>query len=193
VAFLRNGFWFKIGPHDFRFHTFDPEMFNLLHHLVSGPSCYALCAVARSGAHLLTAGLRATGMAGRPLQYFHALLSLKYGARYGFDATHQFAEYVTGIVSTTATRNHVFGFRLDACDLDRVIGQLRETRAFGSSTASEIQLLRSAFPRLRCIQLTRRDRLRQAISKARAIQTNRWVAGKEGHRNREPVFRPGAN
>src|SRR5262249_55942943 len=80
--------------------------------------------------------------------------------------------------------------RLSSRSLRPWISQLRETRAFGSSTATEIQLLRSAFPRLRCIQLTRGDRLRQAISKARAIQTNRWVAGKEGHRKCEPVFDP---
>ncbi|MGI8433044.1 MAG: Stf0 family sulfotransferase [Chthoniobacterales bacterium] len=46
-------------------------MFGALQHLLHPTNCYALCAVARSGAHLLSAGLRATQLAGRPLQYFH--------------------------------------------------------------------------------------------------------------------------
>ena len=61
-------------------------MFGALQHLLHPTNCYALCAVARSGAHLLSAGLHATHLAGRPLQYFHAQLAHKYAARYGLDA-----------------------------------------------------------------------------------------------------------
>src|SRR5262249_5603697 len=143
-------------------------MFHLLHQLLHPAHSYALCSVARSGAHLLLAGLRATGMAGRPLQYFHQHLAPKYAARYGFDATHAFAQYVRGIVAASATRNSVFGFHLEAWDVERFLGQLRQSREFGTEEASDIELLESAFPQLRCIQLTREDKLRQAISKARA-------------------------
>ena len=46
-------------------------MFGLLQHFFHPTQCYALCAVARSGAHLLTGALQASHLAGRPLQYFH--------------------------------------------------------------------------------------------------------------------------
>ena len=65
-------------------------MFGLLHHLFHPTQCYALCAVARSGAHLLSGALQATHLAGRPLQYFHERLAHKYAARYGLDATRKF-------------------------------------------------------------------------------------------------------
>jgi trehalose 2-sulfotransferase len=164
-------------------------MFGLLHHFFHPTNCYALCAVARSGAHLLSAGLRATHMAGRPLQYFHQHLAAKYAARYGFDSEH-FAQYVRGIVSAAATPNAVFGFRMEAWDLDRFVGQLRDSREFGDAEADEIDLLRSAFPRLRCIQLTREDKLRQAISKARAMQTDLWVVRGQESGAGSPEFDP---
>lgn len=165
-------------------------MFGLLHHLLHPTHCYALCAVARSGAHLLSAGLRATHLAGRPLQYFHEQLAPRYAARYGFDAAAHFAHYVRGIVGAAATPNAVFGFRMESWDLDRFIGQLRESREFGDPEEREIDLLRAAFPRLRCIQLTRQDKLRQAISKARAMQTDQWVGGGEETVAHEQVFDP---
>jgi trehalose 2-sulfotransferase len=165
-------------------------MFGLLHHLFHPTHCYALCTVARSGAHLLSAGLRQTHLAGRPLQYFHQQLAMKYAARYGFDPARHFAQYVRGIVGAAATPNAFFGLRIEAWDLERVIAQLRESRQFGDPKAREIDLLRSAFPRLRCIQLTREDKLRQAISKARAMQTDLWVVRGGESAAREPAFDP---
>lgn len=165
-------------------------MFGLLHHLFQPTNSYALCAVARSGAHLLSAGLRVTHLAGRPLQYFHEQLASKYAARYGLDAVNHFAHYVRGIVSATATPNAVFGFRLEAWDLDRFVERLRESGEFGGPKAREIELFHSAFPRLRCVQLTRQDKLRQAISKARAMQTDQWVVRPEQGAAPELVFDP---
>jgi len=56
-------------------------MFGLLQHFLNPTQCYALCAVARSGAHLLSGALQATHLAGRPLQYFHHQLAHKYALR----------------------------------------------------------------------------------------------------------------
>ena len=165
-------------------------MFALLHHLFHPTNCYALCAVARSGAHLLCEGLRATHRAGRPLQYFHQHLAAKYAARYGLDAVGQFSHYVRGIVSATATSNGVFGFRSEPWDMNNLVDQLSHSGQFGDTNAAESELLRSAFPRLRCIQLTREDKLRQAVSKARAMQTNLWIAAKGKKITGAPQFDP---
>jgi LPS sulfotransferase NodH len=165
-------------------------MFGLLHHLFHPTNCYALCAVARSGAHLLSSGLRATHLAGRPMQYFNDQLAPKYAARYGLDVVHDFAHYVRGIVGLTATSNAVFGFRMESWDLEKFVSRLRESGEFGPPDAHELKLLRTAFPRLRCIQLTRQDKLRQAISKARALQTDLWVPDPERNVLGEPRFDP---
>jgi len=139
--------------------------------------CYAICAVARSGSNLLCDGLRETGQAGRPKQFFCDKLETKYGERSGFDPAHDYAGYVRGIVQTTASRNGVFGFRLMGWDLHSFVRRLRDCRGFGAPEASDFEVLRAAFPRLQFVQIRRRDRLRQAISKARALQTDLWKIG----------------
>jgi LPS sulfotransferase NodH len=165
-------------------------MFGLLQHIFHPTQCYALCAVARSGAHLLSGALQATHLAGRPLQYFHERLANKYADRYGLDATRNFAQYLRGLLTGAATSNGVFGFRIESFDVEWLVHRLRESGEFGSSEADERDLLRTAFPRLRCIQLTREDKLRQAISRARATQTNLWVPGKEQNMIGKPKFDP---
>ena len=154
-------------------------MFSLLQHFFHPTQCYALCAVARSGAHLLSGALQATHLAGRPLQYFHDRLAHKYAARYGLDAARNFAPYLRGLRTAASTSNGVFGFRIESWDVESLVSRLRESGEFGRREIGERQLLEAAFPRLRCIQLTREDKLRQAISAARAMQTNLWVPGKE--------------
>ena len=163
-------------------------MLGLLHHLLHPTQCYALCAVARSGAHLLAGGLRGTHLAGRPLQYFNEHLAQKYAVRYGLDSVRHFGHYVRGIVPAASTSNAVFGFRMESWDLARFVHRLRESGEFERTDAREIELLRAAFPRLRCIQLTRQDKLRQAISKARAMQTNHWVIATGKKPAAEPRF-----
>ncbi len=165
-------------------------MFGILHHLFHPTHCYAICAVARSGAHLLTGGLRATRMAGRPLQYFNHQLAPRYAARYGLDAGRHFSHYVRGIVAAAATSNSVFGFRIESWDLDQFIARLRHSKDFGPPSAPEADLLKTAFPRLRYIHLTREDKLRQAVSKARAMQTEVWVSDGQKSPLREPEFDP---
>ena len=149
-------------------------MGGLFHRWRHTPQCYAICAVARSGSHLLSDGLRATRRAGQPKRFFYEGLEKKYADEHGLDPVGDYAGYVRGIVAAAATPNAVFGFKLMGWDVDRFISRLRQTGEFGPPVAPEIDLLRSAFPRLRFIQLSRRDKLRQAISHARALQTDLW-------------------
>ena len=51
---------------------------------------------------------------------------------------------------------------------------MRQTGAFGESDDEDLDLLRAAFPRLKFIQVVRQNKIRQAISKARAEQTGLW-------------------
>ena len=61
------------------------------------------------------------------------------------------------------------------------LARLRETRAFGGgSEAEDLEMLREAFPNLQFIQIVRRNKVRQAISRARAAQTGLWKI-KEGN------------
>jgi len=72
--------------------------------------------------------------------------------------------------------------------LNDFLARLRETSAFGGGESSDLEMLRNAFPRLRFIQITRREKLRQAISKARAVQTGLWKVQEGKTEIAEPRF-----
>lgn len=165
-------------------------MLSRLRRIFHPTRCYLLCSVSRAGAHLLSDGLRATHLAGRPMRYFSEELEQEYSARYGFASAYDYAAYVRGIVAAAATPNGVFGFRIESWEMERFIACLRTTGEFGSPAASEFEVLSSAFPDLRCVQLTRQDKLRQAISRARAMQTNLWVIAPGKKATGEAVFDP---
>ncbi len=58
--------------------------------------------------------------------------------------------------------------------LDAFLKRLRETGEFGGPGVSDLEMLNAAFPRLRYLRITRHNKVRQAISKARAVQTGLW-------------------
>jgi trehalose 2-sulfotransferase len=161
-------------------------MAELFHHWRHPRRCYLICGIARSGSNLLSDGLRDTGRAGRPNQFFLPSAESQFRTAHSFAAEVDFADYVRGIVEKTATSNEVFGFKLMGWYLDDFLARLRQTEAFGAPGESDLAMLCHAFPRLRFIQITRRDKLRQAISKARAAQTDLWKV-QEG---REAVTAP---
>jgi LPS sulfotransferase NodH len=150
--------------------------------------CYGVCAVARSGSNLLTDGLHATRRAGRPNQFFCELFESMYAEKYRLDPQRDYAGYVRGIIDATVTSNEVFGFKLMGWYLDWFIERMRRTHAFGDGC--EMDVLRNAFPRLQLIRIGRRDKLRQAISKARAYQSGQWKVRDNDEPASEPHFDP---
>lgn len=145
-------------------------MGGIFHNLRHPRQCYMICAVARSRSNLLTDGLHATRVAGRPKQFFLPKFEQEYGPKHDLNPAADFAGYVKGIVEKTSTSNEVFGFKVMGWYLREFLTRLRKTEAFGDRRASEIQLLEHAFPRLKFIQTLRRNKLHQAISLARIVQ-----------------------
>ena len=142
-------------------------MGGLFHKLRHPRRCYVVCTIPRSGSNLLTDGLRDTRRAGVPKQFFLPKAESSYVAELGIDRAADYAAYVRAIVNTKITRNEVFGFKL-----------------------SDLELLRSAFPRLCFLRIVRRHKLRQALSTARALQTGLWKVQKGKSILREPEFDP---
>jgi LPS sulfotransferase NodH len=149
-------------------------MGGLLHHWRHPRRCYVICGIARSGSNLLSDGLRETGRAGRPNQFFYPEFESFFRDRQNLPHDISFLDYVRAVIKGTATSNEVFGFKLMAAYLDDFLARLRLTSVFGRNETSDLDLLRNAFPRLLFIRIWRRDKLRQAISKARATQTGLW-------------------
>src|SRR5450432_733117 len=149
-------------------------MSGFFHHWRHSRRCYLICGIARSGSNLLSDGLRDTGRAGRPNQFFLPSAESQFRAAHYFAVEVDFSDYVRGIVERTVTGNEVFGFKLMGWYVNDFLARLRQTSAFGGAERSDLEVLLNAFPRLRFIQITRREKLRQAISKARAVQTGLW-------------------
>jgi LPS sulfotransferase NodH len=165
-------------------------MGGLFHKLRHPRRCYVVCTIPRSGSNLLTDGLRATRRAGMPKQFFLPKSEPRYGAELGLDPGADYPRYVRSIVNTKTTRNEVFGFKLMSWYLDDFFARLREAHGFGNSTTSDLELLRSAFPRLRFVRIVRCHKLRQALSTARALQTGLWKVQEGKSSLREPEFDP---
>src|SRR6266404_928628 len=163
-------------------------MGGLFHQLRHPRRCYVVCTIPRSGSNLLTDGLRDTRRAGMPKQFFLPKDESRYAAELGIDRA-DYAAYVRAIVDTKI-RNEVFGFKLMSWYLDDFLARLREAHGFGNSTTGDLELLRSAFPHLRFLRISRRHKLRQALSTARALQTGLWKVQEGNSILREPKFDP---
>jgi LPS sulfotransferase NodH len=165
-------------------------MGGLFHNLRHPRRCYVICAVPRSGSNLLTDGLHATRRAGRPKQFFLRKSEAHFAALHNLNSTGDFAAYIRDITRATATSNEVFGFKLMSWYLDEFLSRLRETREFGGAETNDLALLRNVFPRLQFVHIFRRHKLRQALSKARAVQTDLWKIQDGKTAQCEPQFDP---
>jgi LPS sulfotransferase NodH len=160
---------------------------------------YIVCATPRSGSTLLCELLKSTGVAGNPEEYFEARaatglpphpgdhlagLSPK-GAAVEIDATptvpppysdlrgiRDYAEHLERSFHLGTTANGVFGCKLmwrNLEDLRLLAGGLPEYAGLGVH-----ELLERLFRSPRYVLVTRRDKVRQAISLWRALQTQTW-------------------
>jgi LPS sulfotransferase NodH len=182
---------------------------------------YLVCATPRSGSTLLCQELDKTGLAGHPQEYFEALRrsgvprrpheyfdperhaniverlafrEMLEGAPKPNPLWHPdtYDQYLEWALDEGTTPNGVFGAKLmwgylgDFAELVRGID--------GMAGRSLPDLLSRAFPGLRYVQITRRDKVRQAVSLWKAVQTQAWQrdagASDDGHDGRmlEPVF-----
>jgi LPS sulfotransferase NodH len=179
---------------------------------------YLVCATPRSGSTLLCHLLDQTGIAGHPEEYFealrhsgvprrpheyfdparHANIIERLAFRELPDATgplpnplwrpQSYQRYLAWALEQGTTANGVFGAKLmwgylgDFADLLRGIE--------GNAGRAVPDLLGRAFPGLRYVQITRQDKVRQAVSLWKAVQTQAWrrEAAAERSPDVEPVF-----
>jgi len=162
-----------------------PGMGGIFHSLRHPRRCYMVCATARSGSNFFTDGLHATRRAGRPKQFFLPKFEAGYGEAHGLDPRADFAGYLRGIIPATATSNEVFGFKIMGWYLEEFLDRIR---AAVPGDLSEPARLQRVFPRLRYLRMVRRNKLRQAISKARALQSGLWKVQEGNRATAEPVY-----
>lgn len=137
---------------------------------------YIVCTTPRSGSTFLCEALKQTKLAGRPDEYFlhwHRAANNpkeldKYGAR--AIAMDRY-EYIKEVIAR-GTVNQVFGIKIMQNYLDLILSELQRFSSLQFSSKAE--LLKFYFPNLQYIYLTRKDKVRQAVSWAKAVQSGEW-------------------
>jgi len=178
---------------------------------------YLVCATPRSGSTLLCHALDRTGIAGHPEEYFEALRKsgLPRRPHEYFDPDRHaniverlafrempegaaqpsplwrpesYDTYVAWALAEGTTPNGVFGAKLMWGYLGDFAELLRGIDGMGGRPLPE--LLSRTFPGLRYVQITRRDKIRQAVSLWKAVQTQAWKSEERTNARGtiEPVF-----
>jgi LPS sulfotransferase NodH len=176
---------------------------------------YLVCATQRSGSTLLCEALKSTGVAGRPEEFFEARVRTgrpRTAAGYfrdrgapdigdilgdpeklgpapdhsKLDGIDDYAEHIERSFELGTTPNGVFGAKLMWGHLDDFTTFAHRLPAFNGLPLED--LLPAVFPKPRYVWVTRKDKVRQAVSLWKAIQTQSWRSGQEGGREREPVY-----
>lgn len=171
---------------------------------------YLICATPRSGSTLLCEALTNTGLAGRPEEYFEALKDTGLPRRPGEYFTDvedaelvellneysqneegyqvqrdsvSYTEYLERVIAKGTTPNRVFGAKIMWGYLDDFVSNLQTIPQYRQLAAPE--LFATIFPNLSYVTMTRRDKVRQAISLWRAIQTQAWKEEEDAHPNQK--------
>ena len=178
---------------------------------------YLVCATPRSGSTLLCHELDRTGVAGHPEEYFEALRKsglprrpheyfdperhaniverlafreMPDGAASPSPLWHPetYGEYLAWALEEGTTPNGVFGAKLMWGYLGDFAELLRGIEGMSERTLPD--LLARSFPGLRYIQITRQDKVRQAVSLWKAVQTQAWKhdPASDSSNGVQPVF-----
>lgn len=148
---------------------------------------YLVCGEVRSGSSLLCEALKNTGLAGRPEEYFwHGMENDQFFEGWELD---DYGEYVRRVVEATATANGVFGAKMMGGYLRAFLERVGQSPAFAGQDVAAAAMMAALFPNLKHVWLTRRNKVRQAVSWWMAIQTNQWSSEQAYRPEREPEYK----
>lgn len=163
------------------------------------PSPYLVCATPRSGSTLLCETLRATGIAGVPLEHFEVFRhsSQPRQPREHFDGLDDpavldllspldppnaddepSAAWWERIVRDGTSPNGVWGGKLMWGHVDDLLGRARELEGVPADADLDATLHALFGSGLRLVYVTRPDKVAQAVSLWRAVQTQTWRKGR---------------
>ena len=162
---------------------------------------YLVCATPRSGSTLVCQALTATGIAGRPEEYYEALLhsgrprrpqeyfigvddqsildhlgqltrSSDVDGRSPLWSRTAYDRYLEWTFERGTTENGVFGAKLMWGYFGDFVSLLRNIPAYRDLPLAD--LLPTAFPDLTFVRVVRANKIRQAVSLWKAVQTASW-------------------
>ena len=140
-----------------------------------------ICALPRTGSWLLAHLLHSSGVVGYPGEWFwredRERLSREWRVR-------RFGDYLGRVLEAGTSDNGVFAAKVMWGYLHELVFELRRlARAYEDD---DLAVLRRFFPEPRFVWLRREDVVAQAVSWAKAVQTDQWAAQQPAQR--EPEF-----
>ncbi|MEZ0354087.1 Stf0 family sulfotransferase [Mycobacterium sp. pR1184] len=128
---------------------------------------YVIASTPRSGSSLLAAGLVATGVAGRPEEYFTPDHIASYKEDLNLPANCSWNEYLAKVMAFATTANGVRGVKIHW----RHVVSLAQALDVPGDTGGVLEKL---FPTAVFVNIVRADRRAQALSLFRAEATGEW-------------------
>ena len=133
---------------------------------------YWICSTPRVGSTLLCHLLASTGVAGKPEEIF---LEENVETKKDLWGVASFDEYLEAVFQKGSSPNGVFGVKMAPGVVFKYLeDQIRTIPRWSHGDFSIYEILNSIFPNLKFIWLTRRNKVRQAVSWWKAIQTSEW-------------------
>lgn len=149
---------------------------------------YLIFFTPRSGSYLLCEALTMSGLAGFPGEYFSATQMDRLGKRWGVSRQ---SDYLEALFRNRTTANGIFGAKVTWRHFGAFVAKSRDIE--GCRALPRAVLASALLPDLRYVWLTRRDKLRQAISFSKALQTGVWsVTGPDIADRPDPQYDPGS-
>src|SRR5579863_2403157 len=168
---------------------------------------YLVCATPRSGSTLLCEALTNTRRAGHPAEYFEALRATglprrpqeyfedgedsqitcilgDYSQQENTPPQHfeNYANYLAEVLEQGTTSNGVFGAKVMWGYFDDFMSNIRQIPAYREMAAPDA--LSAIFPDLHYIYVTRNDKVRQAVSLWKALQSQTWRVDEQKHKRK---------
>jgi len=128
---------------------------------------YVIAATPRSGSSLLAEGLEATGIVGRPAEYFAPDFTWLWKDHWGLTQDCTWGQYLGRAMAYATTANGVRGVKMHWEQVPWLAGAL----GVHGPASSVIEAL---FPGAVFVNIVRGDRRAQAISLFRAMSSNEW-------------------
>lgn len=133
-------------------------------------AAYVVCTTPRTGSGVLGEALWQSGVAGRPDEYFNRATAREYMTAWRVGDPHR---YVDAVLAHATTANGVLGMKLMAEQLPSLA---RSLGARSRDPFAGLDALAARLPRVTWIVLTRRDRVRQAISYWKALHAGAFAS-----------------
>ena len=130
-----------------------------------------ICCSPRTGSSLLSYALEDSGQAGCPIEYFSPMGEASSAGKWGLPAHYSLGNYLRSIAAETMTDNGAIATKLFIPHLTHL---LYRARAEFTPGLSENEVMEECFPHPRYVYLRRNDRVRQAISFMRAMNTKEF-------------------